>query len=205
MKNLHMSSRHRQSGLSLLIAMIVLVVMSMAAIGLIRSVDTGILTAGNLAFRQSATHAGDAGIEAARTWLLTNANNLGADSAANGYYASSQAGLDLTGNATTAANDDLQWGGAQATRPFCLANPIAGNTVCYIIHRMCNATGPLTAVNCSTKPGVRGGSSLGGTRQMQTYQQGSWASVTTFGYYRVTVRVAGPRNNVSFVQAYLTI
>jgi Tfp pilus assembly protein PilX len=202
-----MSSRHRQSGLSLLIAMIVLVVMSMAAIGLIRSVDTGILAAGNLAFRQSATHAGDAGIEAARTWLLTpaNFNSLANDSPANGYFATSQAGLDLTGNATTAANDDLRWDMSQATRPFCLANPIAGNTVCYIIHRMCNATGPLTATNCSTKPGVRGGSSLGGTRQMQTYQQASWASVTAFGYYRVTVRVAGPRNNVSFVQAYLTI
>ncbi len=200
-----MSFRDRQRGLSLLIAMIVLVVMSMAAIGLIRSVDTGILTAGNLAFRQSATHAADTGIEAARTWLLDNASALGGDSAANGYYATAMTGLDLTGNATSAANDDLQWNGSQPTRPFCLANLVAGNTVCYVIHRMCSAAGPLTATNCSSKPGSRGGSSLGGTRPMQTYQPPSWASVTTFGYYRVTVRVAGPRNNISFVQAFVTI
>jgi Tfp pilus assembly protein PilX len=198
-----MTYRDRQGGLSLLIAMIVLVVMSMAAIGLIRSVDTGVLTAGNLAFRQSATHAADAGIEAARTWLINNANTLGADNGANGYFATSQSGTDLTGNATPSnTGDDLQWGGANIR---CLAGQIAGNTVCYVVHRMCNAVGPLTATNCSSKPGVRGGSSLGGTRQMQTYQQASWSSVTTYGYYRVTVRVAGPRNNVSFVQAFLTI
>jgi len=198
-----MTYRDRQSGLSLLIAMIVLVVMSMAAIGLIRSVDTGVLTAGNLAFRQSATHAADSGVEAARTWLLLNASNLGADSPANGYYATSMVTRDLTGNATPGdASNDVQWGGGEAR---CLAGQIAGNTVCYVIHRMCGVAGPLNATTCSTKPGTRGGSSLGGTRQMQTYQPGSWSSVSAYGYYRVTVRVAGPRNNVSFVQAYLVI
>lgn len=196
----------KQRGLSLLIAMIVLVVMLIAAASLIRSVDTGILTAGNLAFRQSATHAADAGIETARTWLLANTANLTADNANAGYYATEQSGLDLTGNSTVAnGSDDLNWSGTQATKPFCINGAIAGNTVCYIIHRMCGAAGALNAADCTTKPGTRGGSSLGGLRQMTTYQQGSWSSVTTYGYYRITVRVAGPRNNVSFVQAFVVI
>jgi len=40
---------------------------------------------------------------------------------------------------------------------------------------------------------------------MTTYQQGSWTSTTRFGYYRVTIRVAGPRNNVSYAQAFVII
>ena len=49
--------------------------MSLAGIALIRSVDTSNLIAGNLAFRQGATIAGDWGLETARTWLLNQATN----------------------------------------------------------------------------------------------------------------------------------
>jgi hypothetical protein len=73
---------------------------------------------------------------------------------------------------------------------------------------MCNAANAglaLDSANCSTKTGSKGGSSLGGLRQMTTYQQGAWSEVTAYGYYRVTVRVAGPRNNVSYTQAFLII
>ena len=204
MKNNRMKI-NKQSGLSLLVAMIVLVVMSLAGIGLMRSVDTGFLIAGNLAFRQSATHAGDAGIEAARTWLLANTSTLTADISTAGYYATSQTSLDLTGNQTASTSDDLKWDGSASTKPACLATKVADNTVCYIIHRMCDATGPLSGATCSTKSASKGGSGLGSTRQMSTYQQGTWNSTVTLGMYRVTVRIAGPRNNVSYVQAFLII
>ncbi|HLB44195.1 MAG TPA: hypothetical protein VJK49_02320, partial [Candidatus Limnocylindrales bacterium] len=59
-----------QRGVVLFIALIVLVAMSLAGVALIRSVDTGSVIAGNIAFRQTAMHVGDNGIEAARTWLL---------------------------------------------------------------------------------------------------------------------------------------
>lgn len=196
----------KQNGLALLVAMIVLVVMSLAGIGLIRTVDTGGLVAGNLAFRKSATHSADAGVEAARAWLLANPNSLIDNLASAGYYATAQPGLDLTGNQTpTNAADDLKWNQSASTKPFCLATDTAGNTVCYIIHRLCDTVGALDGGTCSTKMGARGGSSLGAIRQMTTYQQGAWPSVTQYGYYRVTVRVAGPRNNVSFVQAFVVI
>ncbi len=52
----------RQRGAVLLIALIVLVAMTLAGIAMMRSVDTGILVSGNMAFRQSATLAADAGI-----------------------------------------------------------------------------------------------------------------------------------------------
>lgn len=214
----------KQKGLSLLIAMIVLVVMSMAGIGLIRSVDTGVLVAGNLAFRQSATHAADAGVELARTWLIGSSGSLTSDNASAGYYASSQTALDLTGNKTPAKNADgtavtytsqISWpnttvpSGMTAIAPFCptttAITTATGNSICYVIHRMCSGAGALDSATCSTKTGARGGSSLGALRQMTTYQQGSWSEVTAYGYYRVTVRVAGPRGNVSYTQAFLII
>lgn len=195
-----------QSGLALMAAMIALVVMAIAAIALIRTVDTGVLVAGNLAFRQGAVSAGDAGIEAARTWMLANRTALNNDTTSEGYYANSQSGVDLTGNTTTSTSDDVAWNGTGVSTPKCLATDARGNTVCYIIHRMCDTSGgAIDAATCTTKTGSVGGSSQGGGRQMETYQQASWSDVTLFAYYRVTVRVAGPRNNISFVQAFLII
>ena len=59
----------RQDGAVLVVAIIVMVVMMLASIALVRSVDTGNLIAGNLAFQRSATHSADAAVEAAIAWL----------------------------------------------------------------------------------------------------------------------------------------
>jgi type IV pilus assembly protein PilX len=58
-----------QRGVVLFFTLIALVVMSLAAVALIRSVDTSNIIAGNLAFKQAGTSSGDAGIEAAIAWL----------------------------------------------------------------------------------------------------------------------------------------
>ncbi len=209
-----------QRGITLIIALIVLVAMSLAGIALVRSVDTGVMVAGNLAFRQGATVAGDAGIEAARTWLMgNNSALLENDVPGSGYYATQQFtketpindpnnDVDLTGNLT--ANDtsnDVDWEnkGIGIASPMCLATDTAGNTTCYIIHRMCNAVGPLDASKCSTRQSIKTGSSLGALRQMVTYQEGKWPDFANQAYYRVTVRIAGPRNNISFIQTFLLI
>lgn len=209
-----------QSGITLIIALIVLVAMSLAGIALVRSVDTGVMVAGNLAFRQGATVAGDAGIEAARTWLLNNNSSLlENDVPSNGYYATQQFtqekpnndpnnDVDLTGNSTANnTNNDVDWEnkGIGIASAKCLAMDTAGNTTCYIIHRMCNALGPLDASKCSTRQSIKTGSSLGALRQMVTYQEGKWPDFANQAYYRVTVRIAGPRNNISFIQTFLLI
>jgi len=196
----------RQNGLALVVALIVLIAMSLAGTAIVRSVDTSFLIAGNLAFRRGATTSADAGVEAARTWLLANnGSGLYGDKADQGYYATSQDALDLTGNATKGnASDDLDWTAA-GTEVKCLATDAGGNTACYVIHRLCDATGSLDAATCSTQQTARGGSSMGATRPMGTYQERSWSEAATMGYYRVTVRVTGPRENTSFVQAFLLI
>ncbi len=193
-----------QRGVILIIVLIVLVAMSLAGAAMVRSVDTSTLIAGNLAFKQSATASGDAGVEAAIAWLSANGGSLEQDSASNGYYATSQDSLDITGNKTTDdATDNLDWSSTSAVKT--LAKDAAGNEVAYVIHRMCDNAGPLDGATCATEQSTQAGSSLGAARQMERYQPGSWSSVANRGYYRITARITGPRNNTSYVQAVVSL
>ncbi|HJV85920.1 MAG TPA: hypothetical protein VJ698_10625 [Noviherbaspirillum sp.] len=194
----------RQRGVILIVALIVLVAMTLASIAMVRSVDTSTIIAGNLAFKQSGAAAGDAAIDAAVGWLTANNGpTLEADSGSDGYYATSQDSLDITGNRTPGdASDDLDWLSSAAVK--ILAPDGLGNKLSYVIHRMCNSAGPLAAGTCATDQSAMAGSSLGASRQMMTYQPGSWNAVANRAYYRITVRIAGPRNSVNFVQSIVS-
>src|SRR5450759_2125205 len=95
----------KQRGVVLFIALMALVAMSLAAVALIRSVDTNTIIAGNLAFKQAATAAADSGLESAITWLastsIANASSLNADVTANGYYATSALDAKTLATAST--------------------------------------------------------------------------------------------------------
>lgn len=196
-----------QRGVALLISLIVLVGLSLAGIALVRSVDNTALIAGNLAFRTSATISGDRGIEAARQWLIDNEGGLNNDQAAQGYYATAMTALDITGNLTPGnTGDDVNWTGSGGIiQPLCMAADAAGNRPCYVIHRQCDNAGQATSTQCSTMLGVRGGSSKGGVVQMQTDQKSNPTQTSTMAYFRITVRIDGPRNTTSYVQAYVVI
>ena len=64
--------RTAQRGVSLLFALMALAAMLLAAVALVRSVDSGALVLGNLGFKQEATQAADRAAEVARAWLLTH-------------------------------------------------------------------------------------------------------------------------------------
>lgn len=65
----------RQRGVVLLITLIVLVAMMLAGIGMMRSIDTTTMIAGNLAFREATLHAGDSGMNTAFSQLLQISSN----------------------------------------------------------------------------------------------------------------------------------
>ena len=176
--------RVRQRGVVLFISLIVLVAMSLAGIAAWRSVSTGLLIAGNMAFQQGATLSADRGIEAARAWLTNaaNASLLTADQAS-GYFSS----WDTTFNATT-----FNWTTLSTSTG---AADAAGNSIRYVIHRMCSSTG---AYNLPPPQQCVAILASGGTilTEPSPGLQGSLQP-----YYRVTVRVTGPRNTVSYVQS----
>lgn len=190
----------KQRGVVLFFALIALVVMSLAAVALIRSVDTSTLIAGNLASKQSATSSADSGIETAVNWMtaVTDPTNFDSNNAASGYYATQAADpKTLVWNATdslpatsTATGADAIVGGLDAT----------GNTIRYVIQRMCRTTGVPAVGNCLF------GSSPANTSSQAVRNEteaGGHANVSQSPVYRITARVIGAKNTVSFVQAFV--
>lgn len=219
-----LTGRSAQRGVVLIVALIALVAMTMAGLALMRSVDTGLVIAGNLAFKQATTQGGDAGTETAIGWLQANAGaGLDADIAASGYYATSKRlmgalpapGCDLTADATSANGVNWLDENGAATNPgnancnmTAVAVPgvsmAAGYTASYVINRMCELPGTPTTSVCasfmdsSSAPGS--GSTKGGGHYGSTP-----LSAGAREYYRITTRVLGPRGTVSFVQAIVAL
>jgi type IV pilus assembly protein PilX len=205
--------RPHQSGASLVIALVMLVMMSLGAIGLVNSVNTSLMVASNLAFRESAVLSSDAGAEAAINWLtpLVMTAALSADQVDAGYYASIPDGLDISGSAGANANVAIDWDdtkclGSSAKRcqqpSAALATNDAGNSVRYIIHRLCRTAGsPDSAANNCLMYQVGLAASL--KKSQISYGAASIFSSTASVYYRITVRVHGPRNTTVFTQTLI--
>jgi type IV pilus assembly protein PilX len=189
-----------QKGLVLFVAMIALVVMSLAAVALIRSVDSGTLVAGNLAFKQSAILLADTGVADAYT-LINNTNpstlNNGGTSA-KGYYPTLDDTIVLT--------DSNNWTDAKSFLVTKSVNDNSGNVVRYMVQRMCRNTGEVDPNNCLVGTGSSEGGSKGGLQEGGGAGGGNFGAPTSAAsavYYRVTVRVAGPKNTVSYLQAFI--
>ena len=201
MRTLAHPAPRTERGTILFIALIVLVAMSLAGIALMRSVDTNVLIASNLAFRQGATAGSDWGIENARTWLFANGAALNDDKPAGAqfYWANWQQNLDLYNNNPDTTVVDYKWDSGE---PADLGFDSAGNRVQYVIHRLCDTAGPPHAVQCVRSSLFADLAGPGKSNVVQPAGHGN-APGQTAVLYRVTVRVTGPRNTVSFVQAVL--
>lgn len=196
----------RERGVVLLIALIILVAMTLAGLAMMRSLDTGTLVAGNIGYREAAIATADTGVEAARTWLLANQASLNADNPTQGYYSTRQDNLDITGNLSEGGHDGVNWGGSdpsQTVNAFTVGTvDTSGNTVYYLIHRLCAIPGNinLPSQSCAFATNVGSGS----TQASPDY---SAFGLTTSNqvYYRITVRVNGAKNTVGYVQAVILI
>ena len=195
------SAPRAQSGVVLIVALIILIAMTIAGIAMIRSVDLTNIIACNLAFKQAATHSGDTGVETAFAFLV-DPNNMTdplffhTDKANQGYSAN---GNDASRSPAAEQTWEAYWATLPANRIRTLAPDASGNTVSYIIDRLCASAGnPSAGANCSasTVSSVASGSG----------EEGGEKAITSPSaiYYRITVRIAGPRNTVSFVQSTVT-
>jgi type IV pilus assembly protein PilX len=179
------SARSAQRGVVLFIALIVLVAMTLAGIGMMRSVDTNNLIAGNLAFKNAASSAGDAAVEVARAWVMSQtAGALQNDQA--GYFANWQPSFDpktfnWLGNSNLLGTDSY------------------GNTIYYVTHRMCDQSGvSIDTANCAKVSSVSVGSTKGGGSYGSSPLSG-----TSLVFYRITARVEGPKFTVSYIQSFV--
>lgn len=197
-------ARGRQRGASLFIALVTLAILTIAGVALVRSVDTGNLIAGNFAFKNATVHAADVGIEAALTYLngtvaLTPDSNLpdGCSAGACRYYARAQA------EGSDGIPTGIDWNHANLAPAS-----VGGYSVRYVIDRLCNPSAGVS-VALGTNPVVDAAAPLCYTTPVDPKSSkkggiGPGVSSTAVEvFYRVTVRVTGPRDTVTMLQTIL--
>jgi type IV pilus assembly protein PilX len=202
---------HPQRGVVLFIALLVMVALSLAGIALIRSADTATIVAGNLAFKQAAQSAVDRSLEQAVAALFDPVTapavpapvivDKTTDMLAQNYYACVQAaggGCIAPGVAIpeipTAMATMGKFADAGLNNGLVPADD-AGNKTYYMIERMCANAGPAVGNNCNLASNALGADA--GTQHYEGLERPGGA------FYRVTVRVEGPRKTVVYAQAIL--
>jgi type IV pilus assembly protein PilX len=185
-----------QRGMVLLVALVVLVAVMIAGVAMMRSVDTATLVSGNIAFQRSATNAADKGIEAAIVMLKAKtADELTKDEGTTGYTASLVASDH---NPPAGKSWQEFWQTTLGNSAVDVGTDAFGNHIWYVVHRMCNTAGAASGSDCVASPAV--------TNDNYTdHENPVPIKVVTRIYYRITVRVTGPRRTESYVQAHLAM
>jgi len=190
---MHAHLLKRESGAVLMVVLVALVAMLVSVIALSRSMDTHHLVAGNLAFRNSAVHSSDAGVQSAVAFLQSTVGTptLNTTATNNGYYAVI---------AEPDWDDQTFW--SQCSGCTVSAADVAGNQVQWVVHRMCSSQGNVNAAgnSCSllttTPTAANGGSFSADAVNFSGVAQ---------NYYRISVRVLGPRNTSTLVQTFVSL
>jgi type IV pilus assembly protein PilX len=204
--------RRSQRGAVLLLTLIVLVVLLLGGVALVRSFDTTLLSAGNIAFKRDLVNQGE----------LVVPRVIGP----NGVFQSANGALNSVA-ARGAARKDSNYSAAILPTnaqgvPLALlsdgafssiastGNDIIGpdgvTRVRYVIDRMCNAEGPDSALGPANCILANNDAPQGGTNfQLVTAAEGSADGTLTGALpqqvmYRISVRVDGPRNTQAFLQ-----
>lgn len=207
----------RQGGVIVFIALIAVLVLSLAAVALLRSTDTAGVISGNVAFKEAATAAADTGAERAFNALPNLAKND--VDVAGTYFRLMQPDTNGVPNTLTNTN----WAGVPCydTAGGSAVIDCADESlyrVQYVIDRLCKVapttTDPLTLLtsNCvAGQPFSAGGDAAGSDNNSHAQTTNVFGSLTPPPptrptiHYRVTVRVLGPRSTVSIVQTTIEL
>jgi Tfp pilus assembly protein PilX len=194
----------------LFLTLLALLAMSLAAVAFIRSVDTSTLIAGNLAFKQAATSAGDSSLENAINWLAATELANSAKNALNdathpfnktgssaGYYSSLDTTKSLTDPSVT---PHFSWP-ADSSAPV---TDTGGNKTRYIIQRMCRLNDTVVQNNECLFGGVvkLDGKERGIQYPPDICNGPGCPLIGQSTQFRITVRTEGPKNSITYVQAF---
>ncbi|MDP2826185.1 MAG: hypothetical protein Q8O52_26295 [Sulfuritalea sp.] len=210
----------RQQGFVLILSLVIVVIITLSAVAMISSLRGGISASGNIAFRQAATRAADVAVDSAFQWVQTQmavASGLNSGIAAAAtprYYATivgADAGCKKDGvvNAFTPQqyrfSDTVNGSDGFPCAALVVGNP-AGYTLYYVVHRMANTAGlACPGAGCLAPTITSASSSSAGCSMDPTSASFCGASTTTntLVYYRITIKVVGPRQNNRYIQAFI--
>jgi Tfp pilus assembly protein PilX len=194
----------RERGVVLFIALLVMVALSLAGVALLRSADTATTVAGNLAFKQAAAAAVDRSVEQAVQVLFdpqpdhTIGSPVIADKTVDNIDQNYFSRVRLKAGSIPEIPDELHSPTAltdAGLKPDLVPIDAGGNKTYYVIERMCANPGAAFGNNCNLSAAALGADA--GTQHYDPLSREGDA------FYRVTVRVDGPRNTVVYAQAFL--
>jgi type IV pilus assembly protein PilX len=196
MIRIQFASAARQRGVVLIFSLIVLLILAIGAVALLRSVNSSLLSAGNLAFHRDLVNQGEQAVSSVMTEFKTNGLPLGGATTASMQLANYSATVLPTNpqGVPTALLDNTAFG------LIATAADIPGRTpdvtIRYVIDRLC---APLTVIASSPACVQSTGLPTGGTANRNTALAAPSATV-----YRISVRVDGPRGTQAFLQSTFT-
>jgi Tfp pilus assembly protein PilX len=191
-----------QRGIVLVFALITLVIMLIGAVAISRSLSSSSFALGNIGFKRDMTNQGERALQlamnAVRAGGALSTETLRNTSLPAANYSAIMLPTNAQGIPTalltnagflavgTAAND---------ITPSNTPDITAGTTIRYVIDRMASAAGPCTPNTCAmATERVFGGASNEPTKPPPPAQP----------IFRLTLKVTGPRNTVSFFQSTFT-
>ena len=183
--NQHPTFGKTQRGATLFIALIALVIMTMGALAVFRSLDSATGVAGNVGFRQQGVAATDLAVQAAFNYLAgTPMATLDNDVGGSGYYAS----MDMY----VLDREMLKFNWEANALEIGQQN---GYRLWYVIHRMCEANGTPSTVPCvsAANSSTLEGGDIGIPKPFS-------GTVSRTPYFRISARALGPRQSESVVQ-----
>lgn len=186
-----------QRGVVMVVTLLALAVMLIGAVALVRSFNTSLFTAGNLAFKRDLANQAERAAAAALTQfeaggaLGTMAERAASSTAVN--YSAQMLPTNAQGIPTALLDATAFAAVGVADNDITVADQ--GVTLRYVVDRLCNNTGSevtLTSANCTVgpTPDARGGSA----------SDLNVATLQSQVLYRLSVRVDGPRNTQAFFQ-----
>ncbi len=198
----------RESGVVLLFALVLLVILLIASVALVRSSLNTSLAAGDIGFKRDLQMQAGRGIQAAENEFksggaLASATTLDSDLASANYSStmlpSGPNGIPtmlLNDSAWTMTGADISDATAPITDPVTHKTVATGITIRYVIDRLCTSSGAITDPSQCVISQL--GQDKGGTAWMKK------AGGTPQPVYRITVRVLGPHNTQTFVQQLIS-
>jgi len=189
---------HGQSGVVLFVALVVLLALTVAIVAMMRAVNTSSVVAGNHAFREAARGASDRAIKDA----LNNLANItpsgsGNNNLTNRYFSTRQVSVDAKGIPTAVNWTNVscvdETGGAVAN----CDTDVGKYRIQYVIERQCDSNPNLAdSKDVKTKCDYE-------IRQQAQVGPPAVAEQIAI-YYRVIVRVRGPRNSLAYYEVMLS-
>jgi type IV pilus assembly protein PilX len=219
----------RQQGFVLVVALVIMIIMTLSSVAMIASLRGGISASANIAFRQSATRSADVAVDNAFQWVQTQMTasitalnsdiapaNAAAATTTPRYYATmsgADAGCKKDGIASAFTPQSYRFSDSvNGSDGFPCAAKVAGKPsgydLYYVIHRMANtAAASCPAAGCLAPPisSVTGSSGSAGCSMDPSAPNFCGAATTTnqLVYYRITVKVVGPRQNNRYIQGFV--